>query len=33
MSEEEFIKYLASFGTSIFFFDGKEEVLEDIKNA
>ncbi|AIS51843.1 hypothetical protein TKV_c06580 [Thermoanaerobacter kivui] len=33
MSEEEFIKYLASFDTSIFSFDDKEELLEDIKNA
>ncbi|MBE3592224.1 MAG: hypothetical protein PWQ34_1896 [Caldanaerobacter sp.] len=33
MSEEEFIKYLSSFDTSIFSFDNKEELLEDIKNA
>ncbi|NNG67188.1 UPF0175 family protein [Caldanaerobacter subterraneus] len=33
MSEEEFIKYLSNFDAGIFFFDDKEELLEDIKNA
>ncbi|KKC28488.1 UPF0175 family protein [Caldanaerobacter subterraneus] len=33
MSEEEFIKYLSNFDASIFSFDNKEELLEDIKNA
>jgi len=33
MSEEEFIKYLSSFDASIFSFDNREELLEDIRNA
>ncbi|AZT91083.1 UPF0175 family protein [Caldicellulosiruptor changbaiensis] len=33
LSEEEFIKYLAEQGISIFNFDHPNEIIEDVQNA
>ena len=33
MSKEAFIRYLGANGVSIFQFDSKEELLEDVKKA
>lgn len=33
MTKEDFIKYLATKGVSIFNFQNEDEILEDVKNA
>lgn len=33
MSEEDFIKYMSNYRTSIFNFDDEQEFLEELKNA